>query len=192
VETFRAIQIEALVQVLAAHKDKDTEYHIRRIMRTYSARFHTPLHQVMELPFLDVMRHYFESEYEELEDEQLEEERRRLTETPEEKIARSMESESDSVEDDEYVRELEAQLAREEVGRRNGDPMIRTPAGGQTFDVLPEDRRRAPDRGGSKEPEIVSSPVDTPIKMTFVDLAAFEKEIQQDFLGSSSPSKKRS
>lgn len=59
---FRAVRILAAAEVVS---DKPSqEYHVRRICRSYSERFATPLHQVEELPILRVVQHYFEDLYE--------------------------------------------------------------------------------------------------------------------------------
>ena len=63
------------------------EYSLRYIFRWYSREFSTPLTEVEDIPLEDVMRHYFESRYEDLEEEDREKEIERLL-MPEEKLAR--------------------------------------------------------------------------------------------------------
>jgi hypothetical protein len=65
IHPFRAIQMLAAAEVVAESGRKSPEYHIRRIMRAYSERFHTPLHVVETLSLADVLQHYYESDYEE-------------------------------------------------------------------------------------------------------------------------------
>jgi len=57
------------LQTLALHAvlKKTGAYNLRYIFRWYSQRFHTPLHVVEALPLEDVLRHYYECEYEDLE-----------------------------------------------------------------------------------------------------------------------------
>lgn len=69
---------------LRATVKPDHEAQLRRIFRTYSQKFHTPLHVVEELPVDYVVRHYFESEYSTLTEEEIEREIRELTTTEEE------------------------------------------------------------------------------------------------------------
>jgi hypothetical protein len=55
------------------------DFHVRRIMREYSQKFHTPLHVVYELPLHFVMRAWLEDVYENMKDEDMVKEARALT-----------------------------------------------------------------------------------------------------------------
>ena len=50
-------------------KESPNDYRIRKIMRWYSEKYHTPLHVVDTLPRHDVLVAYFESTYESLRDD---------------------------------------------------------------------------------------------------------------------------
>jgi hypothetical protein len=64
-EFYQALQICCLRSVMTA----DNEYEIRKIFRWYSKEFHTPLHEVEILPLDDVLVSFWESHYEEYDDE---------------------------------------------------------------------------------------------------------------------------
>lgn len=55
------------------------EYRVRRVQRWYSKTFHVPLPDVADLPWEDVLLAWYESHYEEMEPELLEEEVHRVT-----------------------------------------------------------------------------------------------------------------
>lgn len=69
------IQTIALDQVL---KGTDIEYQIRMITRWYSRNFHTPLTEVQKIPVEEILQTFYECRYEEMEDDDLEIERKRL------------------------------------------------------------------------------------------------------------------
>src|ERR1700690_4567872 len=62
------------IKILAAHAvvNKDQDYLLRNLVRWYSAKFATPLHEVEELPFEDVLQTYYEVQYEEMNEPELE------------------------------------------------------------------------------------------------------------------------
>jgi hypothetical protein len=59
------------------------EAYLRHIFRWYSREFSTPLHQVEALPLEDVLRHFFEDKYENMEEHDRDEEIKRLLIDPE-------------------------------------------------------------------------------------------------------------
>jgi hypothetical protein len=66
---FLKIHDSALVDTL----EPDMTYHYRSICRWYSEKFHTPLHTVEnELPPIYVLRHYYESNFSTMEEEDME------------------------------------------------------------------------------------------------------------------------
>jgi hypothetical protein len=69
-----AIRIIALRDVWLRHIDKadDADYNRRKIFRFYSSHFNTPLHVVETLPLLDVIRAYWEQNYEAMSEDDLE------------------------------------------------------------------------------------------------------------------------
>lgn len=62
----------------------DDEYALRHIFRWYSKTFHTPLHQVCDIPLIDVLLAYYEESFEKMEEQELREERLKMSMTPEE------------------------------------------------------------------------------------------------------------
>lgn len=101
---YREQQILALLSVLKP----DVDYMVRRIFRWYSQVFHTPLHVVGELPLEDVLQAYYESLYEQMDEEKLEPIRLKLSTTEEE-----IEEQRD--EDEEWIRELEESMQAQEA-----------------------------------------------------------------------------
>ena len=99
------------LKVLAMHAvvESPLDYNLRYIFRWYSQTFNTPLTEVEELPLEDVLQHYWESQYEELEDEAQAEEITRLL-MPEEKLKRlRREEDAEDAEAFEFGREAEAE-----------------------------------------------------------------------------------
>ncbi len=103
------IQIQALAAVL---REQDPEYNLRSLFRWYSRTFHTPLHEVPDLPLDDILRTWWESYYESLTPEQLETERKRLAETEAEARARRLAEDVDQVGDDEFLQMTETEEAK--------------------------------------------------------------------------------
>lgn len=101
-------------QVLAMHRvlKPDAEYLLRRIYRYYSQHFHTPLHVVEELPLDDVLCHYYEHLYENMESGSREILREKLALTMEELLALAKSKQEDEEDDSEWLREIEEQEKR--------------------------------------------------------------------------------
>jgi hypothetical protein len=118
-------------------------YSIRQIFRWYSKTFHTPLHVVQDIPLYDVVQAYYESHYESMEDEALQEEVHKLILSEEEKFQQALQEDAE-----EYsLAQLERELAEE---AKQQAP--------QTIESIAE----------SKKQEV---PVEMPeIKMSFLDL----------------------
>jgi hypothetical protein len=77
---YEAIKVSAIDSVV----NKDDDYVLRYVFRWYSKTFHTPLHQVADIPVVDVLTAYYEELYEKMEVEELKEERMKSSMTPEE------------------------------------------------------------------------------------------------------------
>jgi hypothetical protein len=118
-DEFRAIQTRALADVLRGQDPEakqDPEYVLRGIHRWYSEKYHTPLHQVDDLPLEDVLRHYYEDHYEALAKDdpaRLDAERRRLSMTEEELRRARWEEDAADADAEQYRREVEAEEAAE-------------------------------------------------------------------------------
>lgn len=111
-DLFSALQILALRDVLAFRRNsevkEDAEYPLRRIFRWYSKTFHTPLHLVDDLPVEDVVRAYWESHYEDQDDDQLEIARVDLMKTDEERAAEALAADENEAEDTELIEAIRA------------------------------------------------------------------------------------
>ena len=123
--------------------EPDLEYELRRVMREYSDRFHTPLHQVYELDLDFVLTHYYESVFEaEARHETSERDpdprpyldraRDEAAETPAERDERLA---LEAGEDEDWLEEVRGEAAKE---ARVVPKVIREPARDILPDVLPE------------------------------------------------------
>lgn len=65
---WEAIRIQALQSVMKS----SAEYEIRKLFRWYSKTFHTPLKEVEDLPLEQIVRDYWESQYENMDEGELE------------------------------------------------------------------------------------------------------------------------
>ncbi len=106
---FEAIQVAALWEVANARRPRpkslgESDYALRRIFRAYSVKFHVPLTEVETLPIEDVLRDYYEDQYEMLSPEELEAAVQDVCVSPEEK------RQSQLVEDEEDYYALETNL----------------------------------------------------------------------------------
>jgi len=105
IEYFKALKLICLKSVL----QPDGEYRIREIFRWYSKTFHTPLHEVGDLPLEDILIAYFESMYENMEEEMLEEHKKMLLESDEQRLKRELEEESEEIQTKKFMAEAEKQ-----------------------------------------------------------------------------------
>lgn len=102
---FKAMQVLSMKAVL----QPDGEYLLRRIYRYYSTHFHTPLADVEKLPLETVLINYYEHVYENMEEGNRENIRARLAMTDEEIEAAKLNKEDAEEDDDEYVKQIEAE-----------------------------------------------------------------------------------
>lgn len=114
---FESLKLIALDNVI--HEKGD--YGLRHVFRWYSREFHTPLHVVENLPLEDIMTHYFECQYEDMEDHHRQEEIRNLLQTEEEKQRIKYERDLDRYNDIEYAKNT----AKKEAARieRNAEAL---------------------------------------------------------------------
>lgn len=96
-----------LVALQGAYKP-DAESNVRFVLRWYSKTFHTPLHEVYELPLEDVWLAYYEERYQALEKEDLDEEVSKALESPEARNEREMEDEAEKASSLEFAKMSEA------------------------------------------------------------------------------------
>lgn len=88
-----SIRLIALRDVLL----EPEEYLVRKVCRWYSRELRTPLTEVLLLPWDEVLRHYFEAKYEDMDEAELEQERIDLIQTEDERRAREMDDEQKRV-----------------------------------------------------------------------------------------------
>lgn len=100
---------------MAAVKKPDNDYDVRVIHRWYSKTFHTPLHLVSELDQDDVFQAYWESHYEEMEEERREEEIALLLETPEDLVEADRAWQATEVDSVRYRKLVAAQEAKKKA-----------------------------------------------------------------------------
>ncbi len=97
---FNDIELIALRDVWFARmrrRGMSEDFHLRRIMREYSQKFHTALHEVYDLPIAFVVTAWMEDIYEDYKDEDLLKEAKELIKSPEQRLAeRRREDESDA------------------------------------------------------------------------------------------------
>lgn len=92
-----------------AVKNKDTDYILRYIFRWYSREFGERLSDVEGLPVEDVLTHFFECRYEGMDDEQLDDEMKLLSETRADRLAREAQEKLDAEEDDEFLKQVKSE-----------------------------------------------------------------------------------
>lgn len=97
---------------LKAIKLGDESYSLRVIFRWYSKTFHVPLPEVDDIPLEDVLQAYFESRYEELEEEELERAVHEATMSDEQKAQALLDKEADKAGDEDFLKEAEAEAGR--------------------------------------------------------------------------------
>jgi hypothetical protein len=85
----------------------DPDYSLRRLQRWFSIHFHTSLTEVEALSTDYLLLHFYEYEFEQLEDKDLDTQLELALETPEERKTREQKEEN---EDMEYMRIIEEEL----------------------------------------------------------------------------------
>jgi hypothetical protein len=103
------------LQAITLHQvvSDTAEYRLRLLYRWYSKTFATPLHLVPSLPLVDILVAFWESKYEEMNEVELEEERKRVIETDDERRARLVSEDVNHVEDDAFAAAIEEQARQE-------------------------------------------------------------------------------
>lgn len=160
-------------------KGVDSDYELRQIFRWYSKTFSTPLHQVVELPLEDVLRAWYEEEFEGMKEEDLEQVVR------ERAISEERRRELDRLDDVRAARDhddvAESQAHNAKLPKRLEETIL--PLQGALADLLRSVR-------DGREAELVPVTVQKPlpglqpdIKMTFLDEREFEEELEKDSLG---------
>lgn len=167
-DLIKALQLKALRNVMCDSADRD--YHLRFIFRWYSKTFHTPLHEVQSLPIVDVLTAYFEERFENFNEEDLRQEKVRLTETEQEKKEREAREEADRLLEEDFVKQTElAERSRLESLKQSSSPIV-------------EGAKLAADKifeGRAPDTAIASTDASEPlIKIDFIDEKTFEQDLE--------------
>jgi len=116
---FEIAQMQAMRAVVSP-TDEDC---LRRIFRYYSTTFNTPLHVVSNLPLEDVLLAYFESVYENMSEEDLEEKKEYLLMTEEERKEHEEVDKIIETRDEKFFEQLNADVSSgENIKRVPGAP----------------------------------------------------------------------
>lgn len=180
---FDSVQWLALRDVYFARKkdlgEPDSDYWLRKIFRWYSHYFATPLHEVEDLPLVDVLRAWYEQAYEDMEEQDLDQLVARMS-IPEAK-QRELDREEDRLKSLEFedMQDAEVQNAKIDAMHRMGDAVVTT---GNALSNMIREMRAA----GGKESSLVGTTRKMPsklppdIRMQFVDPEELERELNTD------------
>lgn len=146
---------------------RPAEYHIREIFRWYSETFHTPLKEVDTLPFDEVLQHYFERHYRDLEGPDLDQELVRLARTEEEQAEFERKERLNQTEDSENFNDLRKQLDEARKAGQSLADTLKKPAKPDSKAVLtPKPLEKMPEKlpegiqmnftddGGADDPDV--------------------------------------
>ncbi len=124
--------IRAVQQIaMAGHLKPDVPAVYRKICRYYSKEFNTPLHEVEQLPIYDVLLHFYEDRYENMEAQERDDIKKQLARTKPERDALEAEKEDETQSDEEWIRQLEEQEAAKAKAKEPEEKM--------TFNASPID-----------------------------------------------------
>lgn len=177
---FRALRTLALADV--TRDPPAPSYALRRIFRWYSSKFATPLHLVDDLPLHDVLQHYYEAHFEEMDDVAIHQEVVELSKSPE-----ALAAERDQNEYEEYLLIKEEEQKQEAQKKRLVDkkPEIQKPKVWQApeagLDLQTPVRSEVSFATDNKSRPALETP---DISMRFVDLEELEEVVSLDGLGS--------
>ena len=164
------------IRVLAARAvdKKDGDYVFRYLCRWYSRTFHTPIAEAETIPVEEILQHYFESQYEDLDEEELEGVIALLIETESERTAREAREARDVADDEAFFQAELAQAKLDEAKTRLHEAQKEGPAPW----AVDADKRlgMAPD-----DKKLRELPPD--IKITFVSESELDELDARDLLG---------
>lgn len=130
---YEIVKINALDSVI----QKDQEYMIRHILRWYSKTFHTPLPQVEDIPFVEVLTAYYEERFENMEEQDLKEERIKNSMSPEEWAKKLQEEETQDLA---FIEAIKSKKRVEDIEKpKEAPPMVKAEDDGfdMTFEDIP-------------------------------------------------------
>lgn len=163
-----AIRLRALRAVLRP----DDAYHLRVVMRWYSKTFFTPLREVEELPLEEIWQAYYEEQYANMSDVELDHVKAELLTTDEQRYEQIVAEEAEEAEMFEMRRILEAEerakaVAAQKEQQKNEIANVAQKPGPILPVKLPE----------TDLPSALPNKLPPAITMTFVDEADFEREL---------------
>lgn len=183
-EYYKALQVLALREVIK--KEPSPAYRMRQIFRWYSETFHTPLHLVEELPLFDIMRHYYEANYEKLKEDPvgLQEELIELSQNDEEAAAAKAKKdkedfenwtfERDAEQEAKYQQAAKVKIMAAQAAKPKQQPVFSPPSASLRARMSADDAPAAPD---------ISKPPEPTIKMSFIGLDELEELSNSDGFG---------
>jgi hypothetical protein len=131
-------------------RPSDTEYTLGRIFRWYSKTFHTPLHEVDDLPLYDVILAYWHEKYEGFEPDALDEEVQEMVKPVEVRNEERLEADRTDAEMWELAQEELAAQAAEDTKKRAQSNLGKRPTnplpqlGGREAEMIPRSSVAAP------------------------------------------------
>ncbi len=164
---YKALRVLAFSEARAT--TSSNAYALRKVLRWYSKTFATPLHVVETLPVDDILQHYYESLYEDMD---LEDEARELADlvmTEKEAAVAAEKLAKKTAEEDAFVKEVEAEEAARKAKAKTAPKAPAPPKPGRETDL----------------PEAVAPPAD--IRMTFLSEDELERLDAEDGLGAIAP-----
>ena len=158
-----ALQVLAFRDVLL----KSPEYRVRSIQRWFSTTFNTPLLTVQnDIPLTVILQHYFETQFENAEPEELEETRKLLLETDGQRHARLMAEDAEAAGNEEIHRLLEEEAQKLSTKKNPGAPIV--PSVVHPPGIIPE----------SRLPDTFSKEIPPDIEMKFVSPEELERSLE--------------
>ena len=157
---------------LRAVMKPDGEASYRSICRWYSTTFHTPLHLVDELPEDDVLLAYFESTYEDMEEDKREEVLQGLLETDGDRKKRALAKDAENADAFEFARQMAYEEKQKQAKAKISDVKVEK----KTSMLSHTDRKEASLGQATVTPAFEKLEPEVSIK--FVDAAEFEKELE--------------
>jgi len=158
---------------LRAVMKPDGEARLRGICRWYSKTYNTPLHMVEDLPEDEVLTAYFETIYEEMDDEDRTRILEQLLETDEQKRERQRAKDAEEAEAFEFSRRLAAEEKQRQAKEKIADVQVEKKKPSM---LSAADRRPAALTHEPRKPAFEKLEPDVNVK--FVGAEDFEKELE--------------
>lgn len=179
---FEALKYKALRDTLRPN----TDYYIRKVARWYSKTFATPLTEAFELPLEHLLQAFYESRFENMEQEDIDEELREMTETEEERKTKKTEEEKEQAAEDELLRLSVEANNNKLVDKANKINDLAKPRVKPLTNALPDEFTKLSNvlkqTSDIIKQEMLTDPEDMPpdIDMNFEDDESFQRLIEMD------------